>query len=218
MKNIFIFQMIIAFFAISSCANSNNQNNAEENKNLLAIHGQFCGKAHPAYLSSSAAEHAQRISLIPAQDDLDQICKNHDLCYARSGFGAQNCDITLEKEANNLVFAIGGTNSRYCLSKKLAVLSFSQFNNRSLSTSSAVLATAFYTGTEAVASTLDNVANLIPESGRDVERYPDRSEFCNSLSPAEIQEIENRAIKRPVGYQRNSPERQLRRRNRRSRR
>lgn len=50
------------------------------------FHGQWCGPGHPAKGSSPEPE-----------DELDELCRRHDLCYEQRGYFSCRCDVELAR-------------------------------------------------------------------------------------------------------------------------
>lgn len=65
--------------------------NAEPGK--LYAYGNFCGEGRP--FAEFDANNFDRIQAISAKDDIDLVCKFHDLCYAKFGADAYACDTFL---------------------------------------------------------------------------------------------------------------------------
>lgn len=56
------------------------------------FYGNFCGPNHPKINGGDAVSQLRAIAPV---DDLDAICKNHDICYATPSTTRSECDLTL---------------------------------------------------------------------------------------------------------------------------
>lgn len=65
------------------------------NKPTIPIHGNFCGLDYPELSSKSEEEQRQELEMIKACDDIDRVCKAHDLCYLERGTNDIVCDYLL---------------------------------------------------------------------------------------------------------------------------
>ena len=74
--------------------------------------GNFCGRNYPQVEGDDAATRRAALQAIEPRDDLDAICKAHDLCYVEHGQHALRCDDDLSRSAFTIRFE--GENRRAC--------------------------------------------------------------------------------------------------------
>ena len=56
------------------------------------IHGCFCGKGRPDTSGLTDADAIEKLLSIKPLDDIDKVCKIHDLCYRQDGTNNAVCD------------------------------------------------------------------------------------------------------------------------------
>jgi hypothetical protein len=66
--------------------------------------GNFCGKDYPRVQATDAEGRRAALAAIAPRDDLDAICKAHDLCYAEHGKHQLRCDDDLARAAFTIRF------------------------------------------------------------------------------------------------------------------
>lgn len=64
----------------------------QEQTSSIPIYGNWCGLAHPKDINT----------LPEAIDDLDLICKKHDLCYEEKGMFSCECDVAMNQKVTEL--------------------------------------------------------------------------------------------------------------------
>lgn len=70
-------------------------------------HGAFCGPGHPRDANASGLSQEQRLQRLratAAQDDIDEACKAHDICWTEAGPSEANCDRELADRLDTLEF------------------------------------------------------------------------------------------------------------------
>jgi len=114
MKNIYK-KIVITFLCFTplyanSCKNSAV---ASDDLNTQFRYGCFCGKnypniEHPSKKNYKDLNITQRQELITeymkidAYDDIDEVCKEHDICYIRHGREAKVCNDKIYTQLNNI--------------------------------------------------------------------------------------------------------------------
>lgn len=58
----------------------------------IPLHGNFCGPAHPLIVAPTVEDELRQLSAIRPIDTVDAYCQQHDMCYARNGYFAEDCD------------------------------------------------------------------------------------------------------------------------------
>ncbi len=104
--SIFLSLCVTLPISLIGCAHSQNQEG-------FYSYGNFCGLGHPDVRKSDVYTEAQLLQEIPALDQLDAICKAHDICYATNGYFQKNCDenfirsvrVTRFRTGNCIIFA-----------------------------------------------------------------------------------------------------------------
>jgi hypothetical protein len=82
MKAVYI---VILLFFIGACAHTGSPPE-------FSYYGTFCGPGEPVIAAKNPADRIAALEALPAVDDMDWACKQHDLCYARLGHSARVCD------------------------------------------------------------------------------------------------------------------------------
>jgi len=109
-KKIFIFFLSFNSLYANSC---DNPAVASDNLNSQFHYGCFCGKnypkiEHPSKKSYKELNITQRQELIKeyikidAYDDIDEVCKEHDICYIHYGREAKVCNDKIYTQLNSL--------------------------------------------------------------------------------------------------------------------
>lgn len=89
----------------------------------IAVHGNFCGPNHPAIPRNGIGRGAwiETLKSMAAYDTLDDICKGHDICYARGEINKRVCDSQFLDELSTLKPDTTMTREKwdYCKTKKI---------------------------------------------------------------------------------------------------
>lgn len=110
MKNLLFIFLFSSYIYSNSCKNLAV---ASDDLNKKFRYGCFCGKnyphiEHPSKKSYRALNKTQRKELIlsyqkiDAYDDIDEVCKEHDICYIMYGKEAKVCNDKLYNQLNIL--------------------------------------------------------------------------------------------------------------------
>jgi hypothetical protein len=63
----------------------------------LWSYGEFCGSEWPKVVGLTQADRLAKLISIQASDDIDELCKEHDICYEKLGAHASSCDKDLRR-------------------------------------------------------------------------------------------------------------------------
>lgn len=89
---------VLVMALVSACASSELRSLSPDEASRLR-YGNFCGAGHPAVLGSlEIADSEARINALNELrpvDDLDAICRLHDLCYEAFGHNVTPCDLAI---------------------------------------------------------------------------------------------------------------------------
>lgn len=97
------FITILASYSYASSSNEQRQYYSTIEERNFPLHGNFCGRDIPTISAVIPAERAIALSQIPHTDNIDKLCKDHDICYAVNGVGSRVCDDGLSEAAGKLV-------------------------------------------------------------------------------------------------------------------
>lgn len=84
----------IIFIFLCGCATK-----AIDNRKLIGrgfpVHGKFCGPNIPFVEASNPVEHSKILKSIQPIDNMDMVCKYHDICYVSNSHNIEMCDSQL---------------------------------------------------------------------------------------------------------------------------
>lgn len=60
-------------------------------------YGKFCGPGEPKVMGATMAERVAELKSILPEDDIDELCKEHDICYEERGAHNSECDKDLRR-------------------------------------------------------------------------------------------------------------------------
>lgn len=89
--------LLIALTCLCGCTSGSNSPGTTIFPKI-EIYGRFCGPDHPRVEGASSADRIDKLSAIEPVDDLDQLCKTHDICYERAGAGRLDCEVQFARE------------------------------------------------------------------------------------------------------------------------
>lgn len=85
-KACLLLSVMVVFCGCSHRPKTNNRPKLESGWHLkIPVHGNWCGPNHPKNIEDDPEP----------LDELDEACKEHDLCYARRGYTNEHCDTFL---------------------------------------------------------------------------------------------------------------------------
>jgi len=89
----FKLSIVILLVIFSGCA-SNQMNSKKSPVSIVNIgyHGNFCGPGKPKLPQTDPSLRYAALVELNTIDALDEVCKQHDICYLQNGYGNKNCD------------------------------------------------------------------------------------------------------------------------------
>jgi len=109
-KKVLIFSLLFTYLYAHSCENPAV---ASDDLNTKFRYGCFCGENYPniehpskkTYKELNSTERQELIAeykKIDAYDDIDEVCKEHDICYISHGREAKVCNDTIYNQLNTI--------------------------------------------------------------------------------------------------------------------
>lgn len=135
------------------------------------FYGNFCGPDHPAIKGSGGNEIAQ-LEALPARDELDALCKSHDLCYARNPGPRAACDMQLVQALRSATWSRGCSNFVEIMESGFPAISLYQDGRIKHPPATGLMAGFGY-----VVAATANTAKVVVANGAG----PDKNEPCNKI-------------------------------------
>ena len=155
-------------------------------------YGCFCGKEYPKVYNTSTQDFKkldkkQRLELIESYflvkpyDDIDAVCKQHDLCYLYQGKQAKSCNNAIYNDLHNLVKKFKKLNqtveNKQCQNLSLDIASvfktiFASADDTSIFDMGSLM---YHTAVSLASKTLEESVDTILDQGK---LYPNKNYKC----------------------------------------
>ena len=183
--------VLCLYFAIAGCVTTRNTDEPWS-------YGNFCGPGWPDIESTSTQDRIDKLTAIQSADDIDEMCKEHDICYVSRGRNDVQCDKDLRR--NMLAMQFEPAHKSRCMKVRNQVLyAFSCFQSTGHRPSSWVTAVftvpagmamcALSTPSTVIGSLSDTPAPGTCMAINDYKKYRRDTEMCFAKAGSDIGKI-----------------------------